>query len=77
MSEKQSCGTCKWLRVAPDKDGKIRVRKNLTYRCDCPVLLLSALPDCVTKAYDFYWPPHRIWISPNSGKTCPTFERKP
>jgi len=73
-SNKQSCATCAWLEVPPDKDGKQRIRKSVGYRCGCPVPALPALPDSITKHYGYRWPPtFRSWVLAEGGKSCPAF----
>ena len=39
------CGTCSSLKVLPDRDGKIRLRKTETYACIVHVEL-PVLPAC-------------------------------
>jgi hypothetical protein len=75
---KQSCGTCKWLEVKPDRDGKRRVRKSDVYRCVAPIPACPLLPQSVNwNGYNgFKWPPETGWMSPERGHSCPTYEQR-
>ena len=69
-----TCKNCKWLSVEPDKDGKVRIRKELMYICTVPIEM-PKFPISITKEYDFKWPPRRTRVSPNDNN-CPMFEDK-
>ncbi len=72
---KRRCGTCEFLAVPPDKDGKKRVRKNFGYPC---VFDISdpTLPASVTDAQGWNWPPHRQYMTPERGENCVTWEAR-
>lgn len=56
----QRCGTCKWLRVTPDKDGRRVVRKANAYLC----------------TFEPMWPPlpdHIWYMEPMQGTECPVW----
>lgn len=38
---------CVHLRIFPDKDGKVRQRKNQGYHCECPIPDLPVVPASV------------------------------
>ena len=62
---KKSCRTCSFLVVRPDVDGKVRIRKDVHYLCQSPVLPIEELklPVSITATMnkrgwnDFRWPP--------------------
>ena len=72
-----TCGTCKWLDVPPDSDGKRRARKDNIYKCLAPVSECPPLPDCITRAgwhnvrRSFQWPPDRSYVTTDMGASCP------
>lgn len=71
-----TCGTCRYLFMHADRDGVTRVRRDWIYRCDAPVLEISDLPDSVTGAFGFNWPPRRTRMTPDDGIDCPAYEEK-
>lgn len=78
----QSCRTCRHLDVPPRKDGKRIARVDIAYRCLAPIPR-PAWPDSVTKAYGFNWPDDpnarfsgRVYVQPDQGAECPTWEPK-
>lgn len=66
---------CKHLLIGPDKDGKVRLRKERRYRCmvDVPT---PVLPASVTKAFDWRWPPHKSNVGIEDCAKCPFFEAR-
>ena len=79
------CGTCKHLLVHPDRDGKIRVRKDRFYPCQFDARELvkkiaALLPTALRNAY--YWRMGLIHTSanfcgqadPTLGEDCPVWE---
>jgi hypothetical protein len=69
---KQSCRTCRFLLVEPDKDGRRVPRASKAYRCDAPIPNVS-LPASVP-SWEFKWPPRKRWMEPDDGEACPAFE---
>ena len=72
----QSCRTCKYLNVEPNKAGRVVVRSNSGYRCLAPDPPLPVLPDSIGKTYYFTWPPGRVYVSPDQGTECPVWEAR-
>lgn len=72
---KQSCKTCKFLNVRPDALGRIVVRAANTYQCTAP-LPMPPLPESVTKAWGFEWPPRKRNVTGKDGQQCPTWEKR-
>lgn len=70
----QSCKTCKFLYVPPNKAGK-RVVYDRGYHCAAPAPDAPAMPECITSAYEYRWPTSRRSRWPDDGKRCPTWER--
>ena len=67
-----TCRNCKYLKVAPNKAGKIV--PNIGYGYQCVVKIKPpVLPDSVTTFFDYSWPPPRRYMSPNGGVSCPLF----
>jgi hypothetical protein len=66
------CGTCKWLRVTPDKAGRRVVRKENSYLCLFEVKW-PALPDSITRSYSFRLPTG-WYMCGDQGTECPTWE---
>lgn len=77
IQQDRRCGTCRWLHVHPDADGKVRVRKDRAYPCCLPIIWPpKCLPDSVTHAYGFLkYPPEKRML-PSAGTTCPTWEAR-
>lgn len=69
----QSCRTCKYLDVAPDKAGRIRPNKTFAYPCTAPIINEPIVPDSI-KLYSWNWPPHRTLMSPDLGQKCERYE---
>ncbi len=67
-----TCKTCVWLTVKPDKLGRRIVRKDKTYRCSCPLPEVR-LPLSVTEHFSFNWPPRRTSMVGDE-KGCPCHE---
>lgn len=65
---------CRHLRVLPDKDGKVRVRKDRGYRCEV-VVETPVLPASVMLSHDWKWPPRRTAVGPDECSRCPMFKR--
>jgi hypothetical protein len=66
-----TCGQCRFLRVAPDADGKIRVRKTKSYLCTVPVET-PRLPKSVRN----YEPPRPTYMEPGDGDGCVYFAER-
>ena len=67
------CKTCKHLKVEPDKSGRRVVRAANAYICTFrPPMPL--MPDSITKAYGFHWPPDHRFMQGNEGRECQTWE---
>jgi hypothetical protein len=62
-----ACKTCKFLDVPPDRIGRIRPQKRYSYRCVAEIPA-PVLPDSVTKAHGFKWPPERTWMAIEQGR---------
>lgn len=68
------CGTCRFLRVDPDKAGRRVVRKDRAYRCQFEIAW-PPLPVSVTRAYGFRLPnPQHQGMFGDMGDDCPTWE---
>ena len=63
-----SCGQCKFLRVLPDADGKVRIRKSRVYSCTTSLEHLH-LPKSVRN----YKPPVPGYVQPTEGEGCSYF----
>lgn len=77
----KSCRTCRFLRVLPDADGKVRIRKDRAYTCAAPVRNVEELqlPASVTSSYGWQWPPTGgRYMEPDDPRsaTCPTWEKR-
>ena len=74
-----SCRTCVHLDVLPNKAGKIVPRKGRMYPCRAPIPDLKSLglPQSVTGAYRFQWPPHTVRMEPDDDQNCPTYSPRP
>ena len=68
---KQSCRNCQWLGT----NGRKSIRKGFSYPCLAHIPMPD-LPDSITQAYMFKWPPARSWMEPDSGIDCPAWKRK-
>lgn len=64
---------CKYLHAPPDKDGKVRLRRNVRYRCMIE-LPTPVLPASVTQAFDWRWPPHKTHVGIEDCARCPCFK---
>ena len=70
----QSCRTCKFLDVRPDKAGRLIARKGFTYRCVC-VPPEPAVPDSWKQAgVHWAWPPWASRMEPDDGENCQTYQ---
>lgn len=72
----QSCKTCKYLDVPPNKAGRIVPQKKYAYRCLAPEPPMPILPTSITGDYYFSWPPHRRSVCINEGTECPVYEQR-
>lgn len=71
MKERR-CGTCKFLRVTPDKSGRRVVRKANTYLCIFQPVW-PPLPDSMTKSGQI--PVPTPWyMDSTQGTECPVWE---
>lgn len=78
-----SCRNCKWLNVAPRKDGKIVPRKGESYRCLVPVPPPPEMPKSITihmshrtAGYGYgnlVWPEHGGYMRVEDGEGCAFF----
>ena len=71
----KTCKTCRFLEVAPDAGGRIVVRARNVYPCTAAVPM-PALPESVTRAYGFKWPPTKSYMTGDRGANCPTWEAR-
>ena len=71
----QSCKTCLFLGVHPDANGRIVVRAKNAYEC-LVVVQQPALPESMTRAYGYRWPPAKSYMTGDSGRECPTWEQR-
>ena len=69
----KSCKTCRFLAVHPDARGRIVVRQKNAYEC-LAIVPQPDLPDSITKAYGFRWPPSKTYMTGDRGTECPTWE---
>lgn len=80
----KSCRTCRFLRVLPEADGKVRIRKYRTYQCTAPLqnveeLQLPASIRVGNGWNDFVWPPHGLrQMEPDDPRsaTCVKWEKR-
>jgi hypothetical protein len=63
-----TCRECALLRVLPDADGKVRIRKDRSYLCTAKIEPLR-LPKSVRN----YEPPRPSHIEPHEGEGCSYF----
>lgn len=74
----QSCRSCKFLEVAPNKAGVINPVNSKAYRCLAPVPPMPDYPDSIASRHDFkHWrnsDKQRVW--PEAGTTCLTYEKR-
>jgi len=63
-----TCRECKFLRVLPDADGKVRIRKTRAYSCTAKIEPLR-LP----KSVRLYQPPTTGYMEPHQGEGCSYF----
>ncbi len=66
------CKTCRHLNVGLYADGRRVVVAGRAYQCSAPLPDVS-LPECMTKAYGFEWPPRRAFMTGSDGKSCPAW----
>jgi len=71
----KSCESCKFLEVSPDKNGKIRVKQQTTYRCIW-VYKAPELPICITGSHGYVATFSRRYVLGRDGTECPTYERR-
>jgi len=71
----RSCKSCRFLRVHPDARGRITVRADRVYECLVQVPQ-PALPDSMTRAFGYRWPPAKSYMRGDDGRECPTWEKK-
>ena len=71
---KQPCKSCKYFNVGkPDKDGKVRIRRNYLYECTFKVEWPD-LPSSMIGAYGFQLPNIGHCFS-DKGQDCSVYER--
>lgn len=63
-----TCGKCQLMRVRPDADGKVRIRKGKAYPCTAKIENLR-LPKSVRR----YDPPVPSYVEPFEGEGCSYF----
>lgn len=82
---KRSCRTCRWLIAHPDKDGKVRLRKDNSYLCrpEFKPLEELGLPVSIIKSMRdhwncFNWPPVLKRMEPDdpAAATCQCWEKR-
>lgn len=66
------CGTCKWLRVAPDKTGRRVVLDTNVYLCTFEPVW-PPLPDSITSRFWLKFPTAG-YMRPDQGAQCPMWE---
>jgi hypothetical protein len=71
----KSCKSCRFLGVHADARGRITVRAQSAYEC-LVLVPQPALPASMTQAYGFRWPPAKSYMTGDSGRECPTWERR-
>lgn len=73
----QSCKTCRFLDVRPDAAGRRVARKGSVHPCLYPLPSFPALPDSVTKNWQFRLPSDatKVFMEKTDGTACPTYER--
>ena len=71
----RSCKSCRFLGVHPDARGRINVRARNVYECLVQVPE-PVLPESMTRAYGFRWPPAKSYMTGDSGRECPTWEQR-
>ncbi len=69
--KKQCCGTCSLLKVLPDSDGKIRIRKDRVYHCGAEIQW-PLLPDSVRN----FKLPYLGQVEPQQGENCTYWKKK-
>ncbi len=70
-----TCKTCKWMDVPLTANGRRVVRKDSCFPCTVPIGDPPPLPSSVTRSFqNVSWPPHRSWVSGESGEGCPLHE---
>ena len=72
---KQECFTCKWWDRKPNWE-KERITHKYARKCLFPAPELPVLPEAVTRAYSWHWPPHRNYVDGTAGINCPCWERR-
>jgi hypothetical protein len=73
----QTCKTCKWLDVAPDRAGRRVVRRGYMYRCKFPLPdLSSVLPLSLTGSVSFRFSDNqKSWVE-GERAGCPVHSAK-
>jgi hypothetical protein len=66
-----ACRTCRLLKVHPDADGKVRIRKARAYHCSATIEPLR-LPKSVSR----YTPPMAAYMEPDMGEGCSYHEER-
>jgi hypothetical protein len=72
----QRCRDCRFLDVKPNAAGRRVVGRDRTYNCTAPIPE-PELPDSVTSAFGWRWPPARSRMVGDDGAGCPMFTPLP
>lgn len=73
----QRCGTCRWLHVPPDKDGKSRVRVSNIYACNFVIEWPQTWPASIPKISVYGLHGMKRFMAGDQGITCPCWEARP
>lgn len=74
MSE-QSCRSCKYLHVPPNKAGHRVTQKDRSYMCTWAPPKIP-LADSITTFYMYQEGHNKRYMEPSDGKKCPTYEKR-
>lgn len=70
------CRNCAHYEARPDRDGKVRMRRNSVSQCVAPIdtgAIMALLPKSITDFYSFRTPSDAMkrWMGPGDGYGCP------
>ena len=76
-----TCRTCKYFVVEPDRDGKVRIRKDNAYRCSFDVNSVALPTSFLIGVGSYsYGPPdlnkYKKFVTPDGGADCRVREDK-
>ena len=73
----ETCKTCKFLDVPPNKAGRIVVRYERAYSCIAPAPKLPKdFPQSIIDRAGFQWPPNRQSMFADDGDSCTVYEKR-